>query len=407
MRQVMRSLVVLGALLLLPIAALALTFLPPGGNALDALRGHVEEARQIAQLQMAQPSLTLGTELVSRDFRQPVYLTAPRGDPRLFIVDQPGLVWIVEGGGKLPTPFLDITSRITFGGEQGLLGLAFHPDYAANGRFFVNHTDRSGNSEIAEYRVSADPNVAAPEPVRTLLNIPDRAPNHNGGWLDFGPDGYLYIATGDGGGAGDPFGSGQDRNSLLAKLLRLDVNGAAPYAIPPSNPWAGGGGAPEAFVYGLRNPWRVSFDGDRIFIADVGQGAWEEVSVITTAMGGANLGWSVMEGAHCYRARTCATEGMVPPVYEFSHEGGACSVTGGYVYRGAAIPALAGHYFFGDYCAGFVRSFRYEAASGVSDLTDWTAQLGDLGQITSFGKDSAGELYVIAADGRVMKLVPR
>ncbi len=406
MRRVTRSLVVVLSLLLIPLAAFALTMLPQGGSIFDAGPGR-GAAIQIAQLELRSPTVTLTTELVARDFRQPVYVTAPPADPRLFVVDQPGRIFVIEGGGKLTTPFLDIADRVTFGGEQGLLGLAFHPRFAENGRFFVNYTDRDQRTEIAEFRVSADRNVAEPEPVQTLLNIPDRAPNHNGGWLDFGPDGYLYIATGDGGGAGDPFATGQAPASLLAKILRLDVDGAAPYAIPPSNPWANGGGAPEAFVYGLRNPWRVSFDGDRIFIADVGQGAWEEVSVVTTGMAGANLGWSIMEGAHCYRARTCRSEGTVLPVYEFSHADGACSVTGGYVYSGSAIPALAGHYFFGDYCAGFVRSFRYDAASGVSDLTDWSAELGDVGRITSFGQDSAGEIYIIAADGRVMKIVPR
>jgi glucose/arabinose dehydrogenase len=407
MKRAWRTFVIVFSLLLIPIVAAALSYMPPGGTPLDVLRGNVGVAYEIAQLKVGAPSTTIGVEVVARDFRQPVYVTSPPGDARLFVVDQPGQIWIIEGSSRLPTPFLDIGDRVTFGGEQGLLGLAFHPGYASNGRFFLNYTDRSGNSEIAEFRVSADRNVATPQAVQTLLNIPDRAPNHNGGWLDFGPDGLLYIATGDGGGAGDPFRNGQDRSSLLAKILRLDVDGAAPYAIPPGNPWANGGGAPEGFVYGLRNPWRVSFDGDRIYIADVGQGEWEEISVITTASGGANLGWSVMEGAHCFRARSCQNEGMVFPVYEFSHAGGACSVTGGYVYRGSAIPALAGHYFFGDYCAGFVRSFRYEPASGVTALTDWTAQLGDLGQITSFGKDSAGELYIVAADGRIMKIVPR
>ena len=347
----------------------------------------------------------LAAQVISSDFQQPVFLVSPPGDPRLFVVDQPGRIWIVQNGERLDTPFLDIRNLVSFGGEQGLLGLAFHPGYVSNGRFFINYTDNAGDTQVVAYRVSSDPNRADPDSASILLSIDQPAANHNGGWLGFGPDGLLYIATGDGGGGGDTFNTGQNPNSLLAKLLRIDVDRGSPYAIPSTNPFARGGGAPEAWAWGLRNPWRVAFDGEDVYIADVGQNAWEEVSVIPLAGAGANLGWSIMEGAHCFRAASCDQAGLVLPVYEFRNgEDGACSVTGGYVYRGSAIPELAGHYFFSDYCAGFVRSFRYSGGQ-AADLIDWSSQLGDLGNITSFGVDSAGELYIVAADGRVMKLV--
>lgn len=352
---------------------------------------------------IAQPA-QIGAELVADGFDQPVLVTAPHGDDRLFVVDQPGRIFIIQNGQQLDTPFLDITRIVRSGGERGLLGLAFHPDYATNGRFFVNYTDSGGNTRVDAYQVSADPNVAAADTRTTLLYIEQPAGNHNGGWIDFGPDGYLYIATGDGGGGNDTYGNGQNPESLLAKILRINIDAAAPYAIPRSNPWAGGGGVAEAFVWGVRNPWRVAFDGNDIYIADVGQGEWEEVTVITTADAGANLGWPIMEGAHCVDAG-CATSGLTQPIYEYAHSEG-CSITGGYVYRGNAIPALAGHYFFGDYCSGFVRSFRY-ANGAATDVTDWTTQFGDLGRITSFGRDGAGELYIVVADGRIFRIVPR
>jgi glucose/arabinose dehydrogenase len=356
-----------------------------------------------ASSQPAAP-VQLAVQALEDTFEQPVLVTAPTGDGRLFIVDQPGVIWIVQEGDALQQPFLDIRDIVDFGGEQGLLGLAFHPDYASNGRFFINHTDRNGDTRVAEYRVSSDPNRADPESGTTLISIADPAGNHNGGWLDFGPDGYLYIANGDGGGGGDPYQNGQNPNGLFAKILRIDVNSGSPYGIPPDNPFAGGGGQPEAFILGLRNPWRVSFDGNDIYIADVGQNAWEEVHVVTTGDGGANLGWNIMEGAHCYGAANCDTTGLVMPVYEYPHSQGACSITGGYVYRGSAIPEIQGHYFFGDYCAGFVRSFRHDNGA-ATELIDWTVQMGNVGNITSFGRDAAGELYITSTNGRVYKIV--
>lgn len=352
----------------------------------------------------AQQPVALGVQLIDDTLGNPVYVTSPPDDERLFIVDQSGRIRIMSDGGMLDEPFLDISREVSFGGEQGLLGLAFHPDFASNGRFFVNYTNRAGDTRIVSYQVSADADVADPASATVLLAIDQPAGNHNGGWLGFGPDGYLYIATGDGGGGGDTYNNGQNFDSLLAKLLRIDVDGPAPYGIPPSNPFANGGGVPEAFALGLRNPWRVSFDGDLIYIADVGQGAWEEISVIEVDMPGTNLGWSIMEGAHCYDARTCDSTGLMPPVYEYDH-GEGCSITGGYVYRGSALPALTGHYFFADYCEGFVRSFLLEDGQ-PTNLVDWTDTIGNLGNITSFGQDSAGELYITVAGGGIYKIVP-
>ncbi|MHA1559698.1 MAG: PQQ-dependent sugar dehydrogenase [Alphaproteobacteria bacterium] len=286
-----------------------------------------------------------------------------------------------------------------------MLGLAFHPDYAGNGRFFVNYTDGSGDTRIVEFRVSANPNIASEAP-RPILAIDQPASNHNGGWIGFGPDGYLYIATGDGGGGGDRYGNGQNQDSLLAKILRIDVDNGDPYAIPPGNPWAAaGGGAAETFFWGLRNPWRASFDGTNLFVADVGQNEWEEVTVVSTTDAGVNLGWPIMEGTHCYQATQCDQAGLTLPVHEYSHATG-CSITGGYVYRGAAIPELVGHYFFADYCSGFVGSFRYLDGK-IRDYRSWTTEIGDIGNVTSFGVDAAGELYITSTDGRVYRVVPR
>lgn len=353
---------------------------------------------------LAQPP-TLTARLVSDKLDQPLFVTAPAGDPRLFVVEQTGRIRIIADGQLRPAPFLDLSRSVSGGSEQGLLGLAFHPDYATNGRFFVNYTDRDGNTRIVSYRVSADPDVADPASAKLVLRIDQPYANHNGGWLGFGPDGYLYIGMGDGGGGGDPENRAQNPELLLGKVLRLDINGAAPYAIPPENPFAKGGGAPEIFALGVRNPWRPSFDGSDFYIADVGQDTWEEVTVISTADAGANLGWNIMEGPACYRAPNCDQTALVPPTYAYSHEDtGGCSITGGYVYRGKAIPEIAGQYFFGDFCTGTVHAFAY-ANGKAGPVTDWTSQLGRHGPITSFGEDAAGELYITTADGNVLEVV--
>jgi uncharacterized protein (TIGR03437 family) len=319
------------------------------------------------------------------------------GSGRLFIVQQDGTVRILREGALLPQPFLDIRSRTRAEGERGLLGLAFPPGFAAKQRFYVNYTDLSGNTVIAMYRVSSNPDVADSVGETALLHITQPFANHNGGQVRFGPDGYLYIGMGDGGSAGDPMNNAQNRGSLLGKLLRLDVE-AEPGSIriPPDNPFVNTTGArPEVWAYGLRNPWRFSFDranGD-LFIADVGQDRWEEINYTSaSSKGGENYGWSMLEGLVCYRA-ACSMQGMAAPVAVYGHQNGDCSVTGGFMYRGNLSPGLRGTYLYADYCTGRMRILRREGGQWVSSVA-----LTPGGQITTFGEDEAGEIY--AADGQ-------
>ena len=340
----------------------------------------------------------------------PVHLTAPAGDPRLFVVEKGGRVLVIREGDVLDRPFLDIQALVSRASEQGLLSIAFHPDYASNGRFFVSYTNLAGDTRIAEYRVSADPDVADPDPVGTILAVDQPFQNHNGGLIVFGPDGMLYVGLGDGGDAADPEENGQDLGTLLGKILRLDVDGAAPYEVPPDNPFVGQGGARgEIWAYGLRNPWRFSFDranGD-LYVADVGQSDVEEVNAVASSeAGGENYGWDLMEGSRCFEpSQGCDQSGLTLPVEEYGHEGGACSVTGGHAYRGTALPDLQGVYFYGDFCAGFVRSFRFSGGAATQPL-DRPGLAPPEGQLSSFGEDAAGELYVLSAAGSVYKVVP-
>lgn len=349
----------------------------------------------------------LDLELVAQGLQAPVYLTSPVGDPRLFIVEQAGRIRIVKDGVLLPTPFLDIDPKVMSGGEQGLLGLAFHPDYATNGRFYVDYTNNSGHTRIERYQVSAgNPDVADPASADSVLGFDQPAGNHNGGQLLFGPDGFLYIPTGDGGFGGDPGNRAQNPDSLLGKLLRLDVDNGDPYAIPPDNPYVGTGmGREEIWAIGLRNPWRSAFDRTtgRLYIADVGQGDFEEVNVQPANVPGLNYGWNIMEGAACYPPGTpCDPTGLVLPAVAYAHYGPTCnSVTGGYVYRGSAQLEFVGHYFYSDYCHSFIRSFRF--VNGVAtDERIWIESSTD--GVASFGEDAFGELYVLTGSGRVYHL---
>jgi glucose/arabinose dehydrogenase len=334
-------------------------------------------------------------KLITNDLKQPVFATHAGDDSgRLFVVEKGGTIAIVRDGQRAPKPFLDVTSLVTSrGSEQGLLGLAFHPDYRNNGRFFVYYTAQNGDNTLARYQVSSDPDVADPNSGVVLFAVPDPAPNHNGGMLAFGPDKYLYVGLGDGGSAGDPWGNGQNRNVLLGKLLRLDVDKGDPYGIPADNPWPSASDArPEVWAYGLRNPWRFSFDratGD-LYIGDVGQNQYEEIDFQPAGTaGGRNYGWNTREGLHCYQAQDCATADLVEPVAEYSHEQG-CSITGGYVYRGAAVPQLQGRYVYGDYCSGLIWTLR-QAAPGQWEQRDL---LKSSRSISSFAEDQAGELYL-------------
>ncbi len=339
----------------------------------------------------------------------PLYLTAPAGDRRLFVVEKGGMIRVVKDGAVLASPFLDISAQVSGGGEQGLLGLAFDPQYAASGRFVVHYTDLAGDTRVAGFRVSSDPDVADPASEVLILAADQPFANHNGGQDLCGPDGYLYITLGDGGSADDPAGRGQSLSELLGSILRIDPLEGGGYAVPSDNPFVGTAGAPqEIWSYGLRNPWRISFDpatGD-LYIADVGQRRWEEVNVSTAADGagrGLNFGWSVMEGPECFRDSPCPQEGLELPVVSYDH-GDGCSITGGFVYRGAAIPALRGHYFYSDYCGGWVRSFRFDNGA-AADQFQWSA-LAPGGSVPGFGVDAAGELYVMSAQGVVFKIVP-
>lgn len=349
--------------------------------------------------------IRLETVVAGLDF--PLDLTAPAGDPRLFIAEKGGKIRIVKDGSLLSTPFLDISSLVSNGSEQGLLGLAFHPQYPSQGYFFVDYTDRSGNTQVVRYAVSANPDVADPASATPIISATQPYSNHNGGGLVFGPDGYLYVSLGDGGSGGDPENRAQNRTDLLGSLLRLDINQGSPYTIPGSNPYAGSTAfRKELWNYGLRNPWRFSFDrsnGD-LYIADVGQSRLEEINVTPAgSTGGENYGWRIMEGNSCYSGGACNQTGLVQPVLVYGH-GDGCSVTGGYVYRGDAIPALQGTYFYADYCEGWVRSFRYKSGAATEKLS-WP-QLSGKGSISSFGQDAAGELYVLAASGTVYRIVP-
>ena len=352
------------------------------------------------------PVESIRLQEVASGLSSPVFLTAAAGDARLFVVEQPGRIRIVENGSLAAAPFLDITDRVLAGGERGLLSMAFHPRYAQNGLFFVYYTDRAGDIRVDRFRVSADRSRAELASARNVITIPHRdASNPNGGLVAFGPDGKLYLGTGDGGGGGDPRGNGQNPLSLLGKILRLDVDAGDPYGIPADNPFAGRSSARnEIWAIGVRNPWRYSWDRDSgtLFVADVGQNAWEEINAVPGTAAGLNYGWNTMEGAHCFPAGSdCSTAGKTLPVLEYGRADG-CSVTGGYVYRGGALPALRGHYFYADYCQGWVRSFRVSGGQ-ASDRREW--EVGDVGNITSFGEDAGGELYVLSAAGRVFRVV--
>ena len=353
----------------------------------------------------------LATALVVRGLSGPLDLQVAPGDrSRLFVVEQPGRIRVIRDGVLVATPFLDISGRISSGGERGLLGLAFHPGYAQNGRFFVNYTDGSGHTHIAEFRGNPGTDAADAGSERLVLFVTQPFSNHNGGGLAFGRDGMLYIGLGDGGGANDPLRNGQSLLTFLGKILRLDVDRASPYAVPADNPFLSTPAAlREIWAYGLRNPWRFAFDratGD-LFIADVGQNQWEEIDVgLASRRGGENYGWNITEGNHCFQpAVGCPLAGITLPVVEYSH-GEGCSVTGGVVYRGCRLPGYAGTYFYADYCTGFVRSFRLEGGRAV-DPRDWTAALGrGLDRPTSFGVDADGEAYIVDQDGEVYRIVP-
>jgi glucose/arabinose dehydrogenase len=333
--------------------------------------------------------------MVASGLNSPVDIqNAGDGSGRLFIVERAGDIRIFQGGQLLPKPFLDIhTEVLSQGVEQGLLGLAFHPDYRSNGEFFVNYIDLNGNTVIARFHISGnDPNQADPTSEVDLMHVNQPYPNHNGGGLAFGTDGFLYIGLGDGGSERDPQRTGQNLQTLLGKMLRIDVNHGTPYSIPPDNPYIGGGGRPEIWASGLRNPWRFTFDrltGD-LYIADVGQDRWEEVDFVPAGMkGGLNFGWSYYEGLHVYNDQPPAGMIFTWPVTEYSHAYG-CAVTGGAVYRGSTYPDWQGVYFYGDYCTGTIWGLIR-----TGENTWQSKEMFSTGaKITTFGTDEAGNIYL-------------
>ena len=354
------------------------------------------------------PEVARGIELavVARGLLKPVGLAYAAGDAahRLFVVEKTGRIRILKWGRLLPGSFLDLSSRISNGTEQGLLGLAFHPDYVRNGRLFVNITDRAGDTRVVELTVaSPEADRATVSRERELLHVKQPYGNHNGGNLAVGPDGLLYVGLGDGGSANDPRGNAQSASTALGKMLRLDLGAMAADAKP----------VPEIVAKGLRNPWRYAFDREsrNLYIADVGQNEWEEVDVVSLArLSGANFGWNVMEGMHCFHAATCSREGLTLPVLEYGHDAG-CSITGGIVYRGKALPKLQGLYFYSDYCTAFLRSFRFVGeGQPPADSWNWSRALDpqrSLSDISAFAEDEDGEMAILSLRGTIWMLRPK
>lgn len=342
----------------------------------------------------------LRLELITDGLEEPVALARRRGDDRVYVAERLGRVMVVEAGTILPDPFLDL-SDVVYGpiSEQGLLGLTFDP---GGDRLFVVYTNDSGALLVVAYDVAGDVVVAGS--ATAILTVEQPHIYHQGGGIAFGPDGYLWIGLGDGGRIGDPDGHGQNTASLLASIVRLDVDSHTPYAVPPDNPFlADEGAAHELWAYGLRNPWRFTFDGGLIYIADVGQYEREEINVVPIDAAGSNFGWSIREGDLCFETESCDTEGLVEPTFVLPHQR-LCAIVGGPVYRGEAIPELEGHYFYADYCVGWIRSLVFDGREVIAEH-DWEADLGLPGHITTFGIDASGELLVATQEGQLHRIV--
>ena len=350
--------------------------------------------------------LPIAFERVFDGLNRPVaYLDANDGSGRFFIAEQDGRILVSTGGELLDTPFLDIADQVSTGNEQGLLGVALDPGFSENGRVFVSYTNPEGDSRIVRYTVSADdPNQLDPDSAFPVLSLDQPYRNHNGGHVAFGPDGFLYIGFGDGGGQGDPDGNAQNPGVLFAKILRIDVSDDQdPYGIPADNPFASDSSfVPETFAWGFRNPWRFSFDRQTsdLWIGDVGQNDIEEIDLIPAGTSGQNFGWSALEGNECFQDPNCDPSAYSAPVDQYSHEYG-CSVTGGYVYRGPSIPDLVGTYLFADYCTGYLWGLTPNG-DGTYTATDF---LETEMNPSSFAEDSSGELYITDLDGAIYRIV--
>jgi glucose/arabinose dehydrogenase len=344
------------------------------------------------------PLLGIGVELVTEGLKRPVLVLSPPDDVRRFVVLQGGKIVIMNQDGLVRSePFLDISDLVNDNSiEQGLLGVAFHPTYAQNGRLFVYYTQANNNSILVEYHASGDPDRVNLGSATEMLEIEQPTERHNAGMLLFGPRGYLWMSLGEGGAASV---NAQDSDTLLGTMVRLDVDSEAPYAIPSDNPFVDGA-APEVWAIGLRNPWRFWIDAstEMLYIGDVGQGNWEEINVVSIDAAGSNFGWLPMEGTRCFLSG-CDASLYDLPIVEYPHSEG-CSIVGGVVYRGEAIPELSGDFFYSDWCQGWLRSFAF----GSPDINEW--DVGELGQVTSFGTDASGEVYITTWSGEVYKLVP-
>ena len=389
------------------LVSLAFVYAACGGSPTSTTDPSTTPVAECAAGPVVNGTPNLQAALMASGLQSPLDVQVAPGDrARLFVVEQDGRIRIIRSRALAPAPFLDIVARVGSGGERGLLGLAFHPQYATNGRFFVNYTDRSGDTHVSEFRGSGD--AADPQSERELMFVRQPFSNHNGGGLAFGPDGMLYISLGDGGSSGDPMRNGQSLATRLGKLLRIDVNAGSPFGVPADNPFLGNAGAlPEIYAFGLRNPWRFSFDratGD-LYIGDVGQNAVEEIDVETAPRrGGQNYGWNVMEGSRCFSpASGCNMSGLTMPVLDYPRSRGA-SVTGGVVYRGCRMPGYAGTYFYGDFVSSFVGSFRLSGGA-ASDQRDWSAQLR-VQNPSAFGVDVDGEVYIVGYSGSVFRIEP-
>ncbi len=353
-----------------------------------------------SSLMLNAQSITL--EEFATGFTAPVEI-AHANDSRMFVVQQNGIIKILQSDGTVNSAnFLNISSKITYGGERGLLGLAFHPQYPSNGYFFVYYNDTGGNITVARYtRSSANPDVADPATEKIILNLPKPFDNHNGGSIHFAPDGYLWVVTGDGGSGGDPNNNAQNKNSLLGKLLRLDINSTGAYNIPTGNPFVGIDGADEVWAYGLRNAWKFNFDtvSGNVMIADVGQGQIEEINRIPLTQAGINYGWRCYEGNNAYNTTGCAAQStMTFPVAAYDHSVGKCSITGGYIYRGTQFPALQGRYFFADYCSTQIGSLNSD------DSITWTSAFSG-NNFSTFGVNNQNELFVAAVtSGKIFRI---
>jgi glucose/arabinose dehydrogenase len=347
--------------------------------------------------------------LVAEDLAEPAGLAAPPGDGRLFVLERLGRVRVIDNGEVLTEPALDLSADTSTVGEQGLTGLAFHPDFRGNQKVYVLHNNASGNSRVLEYRMSSiHPNQFDPASERSVLELEQEDYFHQGGYLEFGPGGFLWITFGDGGSTGDDsFGHGQNPHTLHGAVLRIDVDGDRPYAIPPDNPFADGKrGAPEVWAYGFRNPWRIAFSESNgfLFVADVGQWSFEEVNITPLDEPGKNYGWPIVEGERCFQTLECEAENFTAAALIYGRNEG-CAVIGGPVYRGDAIPELTGTYLFGDHCLGWIHGLLLDGRS-IIEYHDWTDDLGAVTSLVSFGTDGAGEVYVLQRGGRVYRIDP-